>query len=69
MNSELRMLSYELRIALFFLATAPCLLPSAYCLCLLPTAYSKTGSLLPRMSSEDPAEADSVSLDTPENIG
>jgi hypothetical protein len=32
MNSELCMLSYELRIALFFLATAPCLLRTGFCL-------------------------------------
>ena len=31
MNSELCMLSYELRIAIFLLATAPCLLPTAFC--------------------------------------
>jgi hypothetical protein len=72
MNSELwilncAVLSYELRIALFLLATAPCLLPTAFCL--LPSAYLKTGSPLPRVSSENPAEADSVSLDKREKIG
>jgi hypothetical protein len=41
MNPELRMLSYQLRNALFFVATAPayCPLPSACCL--LPAAYLK----------------------------
>jgi hypothetical protein len=55
-------LSYELRIAVFFFAAAP-----AYCR--LPSAYLKAASLLPRVSSQNPAEADSVSLDKRENIG
>jgi hypothetical protein len=56
-------MSYELRIALFFLATPPAYrrLPSAY--------FLTTGPLPCRVSSENPAEADSMSLDKRENIG